>query len=168
MKLNLGCGKVILKGYKNLDREHIDLNHLPYDFKSNSIEKIHMSHILEHLDDPDSVIKELYRILQPGGELNILVPHFSASGAFDPFHKTYWNNNSFETYNKGAIESTSKDKNQNLFTIKEKKINFFKGKVIWNYLIEPLVNINEFTRRTYDNHLAFIFPANEIEVTYII
>jgi SAM-dependent methyltransferase len=36
-----------------------------------------MTHVLEHLDRPFEVMKELHRILKPGGELYLAVPHFS-------------------------------------------------------------------------------------------
>jgi SAM-dependent methyltransferase len=36
---------------------------------------VHASHILEHLDDPVTALKNWYRILKPGGNLIVLVPH---------------------------------------------------------------------------------------------
>jgi SAM-dependent methyltransferase len=83
-KLNLGCGERKKPGYINIDwnREvepdvvH-DLNKLPYPFENNSFDLIEVSHVLEHLDTPFLVMKELHRLLKPDGKLIIKVPHFS-------------------------------------------------------------------------------------------
>lgn len=83
-KLNLGSGANKKQGYINLDWNLnsdpdiiCDLNKIPYPFKENTFELIEASHILEHLDKPFDVMKELHRILKPGGSLIIKVPHFS-------------------------------------------------------------------------------------------
>lgn len=91
-KLNIGCAGFKKDGYINLDWQSIvepdvnhDLNVFPYPFADNQFELIEAFHILEHLDRPFSVMKELHRILKPGGRLLIKVPHFSR-GLTHPEH----------------------------------------------------------------------------------
>ncbi|MBI3290676.1 methyltransferase domain-containing protein [Candidatus Falkowbacteria bacterium] len=83
-KLNLGCGKIKKEGYINLDWDETakpdikhDLNKVPYPFWSASFDLIEASHVIEHLDRPLEVMKELHRLLSPEGKLIIKVPHFS-------------------------------------------------------------------------------------------
>ncbi|MDP2910030.1 MAG: class I SAM-dependent methyltransferase [bacterium] len=83
-KLNLGCGETKKNDYVNLDWQKSvepdiihDLNISPYPFPDNYFDLIEASHILEHLDKPFLAMKELHRILKPGGRLVIKVPHFS-------------------------------------------------------------------------------------------
>jgi SAM-dependent methyltransferase len=83
-KLNLGCGGDHKKGYINLDWQPLtnpdvshNLNTIPYPFDDNTFSHIDAFHVLEHLDRPFDVMKELHRILEPGGKLHIKVPHFS-------------------------------------------------------------------------------------------
>ncbi|NQY68139.1 MAG: methyltransferase domain-containing protein [Flavobacteriales bacterium] len=83
-KLNLGCGEDYREGFVNIDfHDHINidvqhnLNSFPYPFEDNEYDYIIASHILEHLELPFEVVKELHRILKPGGILHIKVPHFS-------------------------------------------------------------------------------------------
>lgn len=83
-KLNLGCGIDYKEGYVNVDfHSHIhidvehDLNLVPYPFQDGEFDHILVSHVLEHLDKPFIIMTELHRILKPGGELIIKVPHFS-------------------------------------------------------------------------------------------
>lgn len=49
-------------------------------------EQIVMDHVLEHLDDIFGIMRELHRILAPGGRLEIRVPHFSR-GITHPEHR---------------------------------------------------------------------------------
>lgn len=83
-RLNLGCGKRYRDGYINVDWSPetkadilCDLNHLPYQWPDNSFDEVYASHILEHLDKPVAVMKEIHRILRPGGLCHLRVPHFS-------------------------------------------------------------------------------------------
>lgn len=86
MKLNLGCGSVILKDFVNVDKFDFykpnivhDLEVFPYPFQDNSVDEIILSHVLEHIGQiPDvfnEIIKELYRICKNGSSINITVPH---------------------------------------------------------------------------------------------
>ena len=83
-KLNLGCGIDYREGFVNADfHSHLkvdveyDLNQLPYPFADDEFDYILASHVLEHLDKPFWVMRELHRILKPGGVLHVKVPHFS-------------------------------------------------------------------------------------------
>lgn len=92
-RLNLGCGTFKKEGYVNLDCysnlspdvAH-NLNIFPYPFENNTFDLIEADHVLEHLNDPFGAMKELHRILKPGGKLVIKVPHFSR-GFMHPEHK---------------------------------------------------------------------------------
>ncbi len=83
-KLNLGCGEHKKEGYINLDWSPLnnpdvvqDLNKFPYAFPDNTFDLIEAFHVLEHLDKPFDVMREMHRILKPGGTLHLKVPHFS-------------------------------------------------------------------------------------------
>ncbi|MBN8892773.1 MAG: hypothetical protein BGP12_03965 [Rhodospirillales bacterium 70-18] len=86
MKLNLGCGRSKREGYVNIDRREAvqpdlvwDLEITPYPFEDDSVEEIVAHHVLQRLgQDPAvflAIIKELHRILMPGGTLDIRAPH---------------------------------------------------------------------------------------------
>lgn len=106
-KLNLGAGEDRREGYVNIDWNELanpdvrhDLNIVPYPFSDNTFDEIYASHILEHLDKPFVVMKELHRLLKPGGHLIIKVPHFSRgfthaehSHGFDVSFPLYFNKN---------------------------------------------------------------------------
>lgn len=83
-KLNLGSGENKKSGYINIDWNKLtepdiihNLDILPYPFEDSTFNEVEASHILEHLDKPFMVMKELHRILKSGGKLIVKVPHFS-------------------------------------------------------------------------------------------
>jgi SAM-dependent methyltransferase len=83
-KLNLGSGEFKKEGYINVDWQEFtdpdiihDLNVLPYPFEDNSFDLIEADHVLEHLNDPFKVMKDLHRMSQDKGTIIIRVPHFS-------------------------------------------------------------------------------------------
>ena len=84
--LNIGCGRMILGGYINVDAYgdpdvKWDLNIIPWPFEDNSVDGILAAHIFEHLTNWWGAFGECARILKPGGQLNFRVPHISSSTA---------------------------------------------------------------------------------------
>lgn len=81
LKLNLGCGSDYKKGWTNVDNyaeyktdKQLDLDVLPYPWKTNTVDYIYMDNVLEHLEEPVKVLRECARILKPGGTLEVIVP----------------------------------------------------------------------------------------------
>jgi len=93
LALNLGCGFFPREDCVNVDFDPragadvlVDLNDVPYPFPDERFERVYASHVLEHLADPLAAMREWHRLLRPGGELHIRVPHFSR-GFTHPDHK---------------------------------------------------------------------------------
>ena len=95
--LDIGCGinkmpeamGMDIDPNSNADIIH-DLNAYPYPVDSNAYDQIYAKHIIEHLDDPEAFVKELYRMLKPGGTVFVETPHFSSRVAYsEPQHKMY-------------------------------------------------------------------------------
>ncbi len=169
MKLNLGCGFAIKKGYTNVDyikNKGVDivhdLNSFPYPFKDNSADEIYMSDVLEHLEDHLAVLKECRRIIKPSGVIRLQLPHFSYYRAFQPLHKTFWHLGYFDRFVHATKQGSAEQ--FNWFSIKRRKIHFLKGLLFWNYLIDFLVNISSKTQEIYEASFAFIFPAENFEI----
>ena len=86
LNLNLGSGSKRIEGFVNLDKFDTfnpdivhDLEIFPYPFKDSSVDKIILSHVMEHIGQtPDmfnSIIRELYRICKNQAIMDITVPH---------------------------------------------------------------------------------------------
>ena len=99
MKLNFGCGRNILKGYENVDIQEgkginnsFDFNVFPYPYPGNYFDYIYCDNVLEHLDNPEWVMLELWRITKPNGIIRIIVPYYNSKNAYnDITHKHYFN-----------------------------------------------------------------------------
>jgi glycosyltransferase involved in cell wall biosynthesis/ubiquinone/menaquinone biosynthesis C-methylase UbiE len=63
----------------------VDIHGLP--FADNTFDKILMSEVLEHLADDRAAMREVYRVLKPGGILALSVPHADFPTWWDPFNK---------------------------------------------------------------------------------
>lgn len=101
MKLNLGCSDRILDGFINVDIAPgpgvtvADLRR-PWPWPDSSIELVQAHDIIEHLPDKIHTMNELYRVLQPNGGVEIVVPTTDGPGAFqDPTHVSFWHRHSF-------------------------------------------------------------------------
>lgn len=82
VKLNLGCGKNLRKGYTNIDMvpSHPDVvkgNIRKLDYGDESVDEIYLNMVLEHLDNADvrPALKEWNRVLKRGGKIEIIVPN---------------------------------------------------------------------------------------------
>ena len=91
-KINLGCGRLKLPDYINVDRNSAcnpDIVHdlskgLPFD--SDSADEIAAYDFLEHCEDFVSVMNEIIRVLKVGGKLITRFPPWNREGAFSAAH----------------------------------------------------------------------------------
>lgn len=108
IKINLGCGKEPTEGYVNLDwidGPGVDVVHnlfkYPWPFKDNSATNIKAIDVLEHMPPDTSIkfIEECHRILQPGGELFMTMPHYESKNLWiDPTHFRGYDEKSFDYF----------------------------------------------------------------------
>lgn len=95
MKLHLGCGDKILKGFINIDVRNSEGVDLISDISKletiddNSVELIYSSHVLEHFGRHiyKRVLQTWYNKLKPGGILRIAVPNFESIVDYYNKHK---------------------------------------------------------------------------------
>jgi len=156
-KINLGCGKGIKKNFLNIDFEKFegvdlifDLNKIPYPFKKNEIEEVLMHNVLEHLNEPYQIMKEIFRICKTNARISIKVPHFSSN--------TVWGD---IQHKRGYSIETFRNKNLTcMFKVIENKIIFSR-----HYkLIESIVN--KFPR-IYEKIFSYIFPAAYLKIVLV-
>jgi len=132
-----------------------NLDSMPWPFHDESADEIWMSHCLEHLNDHNRAMGEIYRILKLGGKASVTVPHFTWQLAFaDPTHKHFFAYSTFYYYaGKGGYFDFK-------FRSCSVKIIFGKRLSIWNYFIEALAN--RFPT-AYEQSPFRIFPALSIK-----
>ena len=170
-KLNLGAGWRPLPGYVNLDIARIkgidvvhNLNKIPYPFADNTFDEVCAFDVLEHLDDYIAAIREIHRILKPGGKLRIVVPHWNSNGVFfDPTHKHGFAYTTFEYFCKGYRPEFNYYFDF-AFSRLRRRIRFPGGLQFWNIIIEPLANAFP---DAYETTPFKIFPCEGMYVELI-
>jgi SAM-dependent methyltransferase len=96
--LDVGCGANKQPGAIGMDRASLpgvdivhDLNTYPYPVPDNDFDRVYCYSVLEHLDDVMRTTAELHRVLKPGGELHISLPHYSHPRTYgDPTHRHFF------------------------------------------------------------------------------
>jgi SAM-dependent methyltransferase len=178
-KLNLGCGTDIKEGWVNLDIADIpgvDVVHnvedLPLPFADNTFEVILCQDILEHVNLVP-VLRDLHRILVPGGELRLRVPHFTSRNNYaDPTHIRAFSVDTWSFFVRGKDGLKSRDYyfNFGFSGMKDRSITFeqYSRKFFYNRFVKGFVNKNA-KRQTYyeQTGLSRLFPAENILVTLI-
>ncbi len=167
MKINLGSGGRPRAGYVNVDSnpratgvDRIwDLDSYPWPFGDGAADEIIMDHCLEHLADHNRAMKEVHRILRPGGVARISVPHFTWQYAFhDPTHRHFFGYNTFFYYARDCGYFDFK------FSSCRARIVFGKRLSVWNILLEPLFNLFP---NAYEQSPLRVFPALTVEAELV-
>ncbi len=127
-KLHLGCGHRYFKDWLNVDKFskeadlEIDLEKTPWDnVPSNTFEEVYCAHTLEHLQDTQSFMGEVWRATTNNAKVTIIVPHFSSVAAASPFHKKTFNSQSMNYF---TIDSPEKYGAAN-FKVESVKLRWF-------------------------------------------
>ncbi len=174
-QLNLGCGTDIRAGWVNLDRAALpgvnvvhDLERLPLPFCDGQFAHVCAKDVLEHVDYIP-LLRELHRILQPDGTLEVQVPHFtSADNYIDPTHVRRFSIRTFEFFVAGSQTARDYYFDFSFGRIASRRITFLRGPLVWNHLVEPFVNASPGIRKYYElTFLSRLFPAQNIRVTLV-
>jgi len=104
--VDLGCGDRKIRHSVGVDCVHLsgvdkvhDLNVFPYPFDDDSVDRVVMNNIIEHLDDTIAVLGEVYRMLRPGGVCHIEVVYWNHKYTWsDPQHKHAFTELSWEFF----------------------------------------------------------------------
>jgi len=80
IRLNLGCGEIMLDDYLNIDLHYtgadIRMDVRTLDYADNAVDEIFASHLLEHFGKYEilPLLKDWRRVLKSGGILNLIIP----------------------------------------------------------------------------------------------
>lgn len=109
--LNLGCGADRRDGYTGVDlyaAPGVDVVHnldfAPWPWSDGQVHHILARHVFEHVNDPVLFMAECWRVLRPGGTLDIVTPHWKSRDAYtDPTHKRFPTEYTFDYWVPGKM-----------------------------------------------------------------
>lgn len=179
VKLNLGSGRDIKKGYINVDAHEyknvdkiLDLSAFPWEFEDESVDEIYTSHLIEHIFDQKYFLTECYRILKRGGLLHIKAPHVTAvTSQGNIGHYRGYCLNTFEDYLSKNYYLFEK----NMFVTIHKQINWWRMETIthnvpvytrvilypMSFIIDSLIRLSP---RVFENLWCYwVGGAREVE-----
>lgn len=165
IKIDVGCGANCKPGFLGIDREKwtsdvkykCDFEHEKLPFKNSTVDSAYCCHVLEHLDNPMSLVDEVYRVLKPHGDFVIRVPHYSYPASHVMNHKNYWSFHCKQHFDGGYHEYT-----------KWSKVNFVGKFANSNGFIEKILGfLLKKHPFAYETFLSNFYPIAEIEISLV-
>lgn len=163
----MGCGTRKRAGCIGVDIRKVegvnalaDASKLP--FKDDSFDSVFLSHIVEHILDLVSFMKEVWRVCKNHATIYIWTPHFTSHRSYgNPTHFHYLSSQFFDHFDRRTWQGKDFWVQPEIdFEIRTKQLRFNKDKRwFWNRIIEKIANKY---LAPYEAVLAWIFPANEL------
>jgi len=105
LNINVGCGHNPMDDFINIDSDVWELGITPAPFEDNVADLVFASHVLEHVVDIIGAMREIHRILKPGGYLIAFTPYASSDDAWeDPTHVRAFTENSWIYFDRRTYE----------------------------------------------------------------
>lgn len=174
--LELGCGpnKRIpdALGIDALDFDGVDivtdLNRGLGFIPDSSVDNIYSYHFLEHLDDLSSLMREVHRVLKPGGGMIGKVPHFANPYYYsDPTHKSRFGLYTFCYFSDTRLFTRQVPRfyNNIIFDIKILRLIFhseFPARNLMKKAVQGIFGLTYWLLEYYEENLVYICPPYEI------
>jgi SAM-dependent methyltransferase len=176
VRLNLGCGTDVREGFVNLDHIALpgvdvvhDLSTGTLPFEDGVFDEVICKDVLEHLDYVP-VLREVHRVMRPGGLLHVESPHFTSIAVpLDPTHRTAFSVDTLRFF----CDEPDHDQVRTYYfdwkfrRVVSARIVFHRHRGMpWNYALEPWVNRSHRAQRFYESTgMSRLFPAANIRVT---
>ncbi len=177
ISIELGCGSRAFDDritIDKLDLPHVDIitdleNGLPF-LPDNSVDSIHSHSFLEHVGNFPFLMKEIWRVLKPGGSKHLFVPHFSNPYYYSDYtHMRHFGLYSFEYFasEQHLFHRKVPSFYQNYGFSTEKVFLIFtspwKRRHRLKRLLQKVFNRTPWMQEFYEENLCYLFPCYGIE-----
>jgi len=140
-----------------------------------SVDEVFSSHFVEHLADPERLLRELRRVLKVGGRVITVAPHFSNPYFYSDYtHRTAFGLYSFsylahDRIFRRQVPHYSEDPGFQLTSVRLrfKASRPFYFRYVFRKILEQFVNLSVFTQELYEDGWCYLFPCYEVEYVII-
>lgn len=160
---DLGCGSKKMPGSVGIDIHPypgvdivLDLNKTPWPISNGEFDKVIASHVIEHVQDMVPFMREIHRILKPGGTVVVYTPHFSSVNSWtDPTHVRHLSARWYRSFQKGEYlaEQTG------AFDLIQTRVTF--GKSLRSRMARLIVQMRGLDK--WEKNSAFRYPGMDVE-----
>ncbi|CAA6811365.1 MAG: Unknown protein [uncultured Sulfurovum sp.] len=136
--------------------------------ENNSVDIIHAYHFLEHLEDLEFFMSEIFRVLKKNGRLIGTVPHFSNPYFYSDYtHKSLWGLYTLSYFTKNNLFKRTVPKYYNSIEFYQADIQIifaspFRFRNIIKKIFQKFFNLNRYMQELYEEIFVYLFPCYEI------
>lgn len=178
--VELGCGEKKRPGRINVDRldmPNVDIvadleNGLKF-LPDNSVDEIHSTSVLEHVENFEFLMAEIVRVLKKSGTAHMYMPHFSNPYYYsDHTHQRFFGLYSFYYFVDESRQLKRKVPNfYNNIKIKVISQRLIFTSPFWvrrriKKLLGALFNCHRAMQEFYEENLCYIFPCYGIDIVF--
>jgi SAM-dependent methyltransferase len=137
-----------------------------YPFRSDTFDLIYCTSVLEHLSDLVAIMREIYRLLKPGGQVHIVVPFFSSVYFHtDPTHKHSFCSSTFDYFVWGTSLYQRYQYAPDI-AFEKVSVEYEAPGIRYRPAFErPLIGLANRFKNLYEKRLAYIYPVHDIYLT---
>jgi hypothetical protein len=159
--LDVGCGPHCLPGAIGIDQKkfpgvsHVhDLNSGPWPLPEAHFKKIRCQHVIEHIQNLQGLVEEMYRVCSHKARIDFITPHYSSYASWgDPTHLHHFALGSIPLLFEQVL-------GPGRYRIVKNEIKFSGAAIdLFGWLIYKL------SPKKYEKPFAWIWPANEIHTS---
>lgn len=159
--LDIGCGPHCLPNAVGIDQKKYpgvevvhNMNVAPWPLDESRFNRLRCQHVIEHIRELEVLVQEIYRVSRAGAVVDFITPHYSSYASWgDPTHLHHFALGSIPQLFDQVLGNKK-------FVVTKNEIRFTGSALdLFGWLIYKL------SKKTYEKHFAWIFPANEIHTS---
>lgn len=178
VRLELGCGDrrsdpaAITVDIRDADAVDVvgDVLEVLSVIPDGSVDEVYSSHLAEHLADLGRLLREIGRVLKPGGTARTIVPHFSNPYFYsDPTHRSRFGLYTFSYYVNDRVLRREVPRYEPCegLTLTGVRLVFkssrvFPAQAAVRRIFEAVVNCSTYALEVYEANLCYLVPCYEI------
>jgi len=180
--IDLGCGAKKTDNHIGVDRLALPGVNILADFEEglgflsdSSVDLIYSEHLLEHIENIERLMMDIWRVLKPEGKAHFLVPHFSSPYYYSDYtHKRFFGLYTFLYFAKTQTLFKRKSLFYDLnfsFNIEEINLIFRSDwrfrRIFKRMIFQKIFNSSRWAQEFYEENLCYLVPCSEIKVILV-